>query len=157
MKNKVFTYKGFTGSVGVSFEDNCLYGKILFINDLVNYRADSPTELEQEFQAAVDDYLETCEECGLEPNKPFSGTFNVRIGPELHKKVALLSAQNDWKINQCVKEAITFFIKSQEINTVHHNHKHKYEHNFVFSFLDTLEQDEVENETCQVPKLRIVR
>jgi len=34
-------YKDFIGSVEVSLKDACLYGKILFINDLVTYQADS--------------------------------------------------------------------------------------------------------------------
>ena len=34
-------------------------GKILFISDLVTYEAQSPVELQKEFELAVDDYIET--------------------------------------------------------------------------------------------------
>jgi len=35
----------------------------------------------------VEDYLETCKALGREPQKVYKGVFNVRIEPELHKKV----------------------------------------------------------------------
>ena len=150
MKKNVFTYKGFSGSIGVSVEDNCLYGKILFINDLVNYRAETPADLENEFKAAVDDYLETCQELQLEPNKPFSGTFNVRLDPELHKKIALAAYQEDVSINQYIKDTLSGHIKQMNVNTVHHKHTHIYSYE-IEAPIPTLE-----SESCQKPKLRVV-
>jgi len=99
-------HKGFLGSIEVSFEDNCLHGKILFINDLVTYEAESPGQLEAEFKAAVEDYLATCKELGRAPNRPFSGSFNVRIGPELHQKLARYAAVKNTSINEIVKQAV---------------------------------------------------
>ncbi|NLF41700.1 MAG: type II toxin-antitoxin system HicB family antitoxin [Bacteroidales bacterium] len=118
-------HKGFLGSIEVSVEDDCLHGKILFIDDLVTYEADTPKGLKDEFVAAVDDYLETCRELGRQPNKPLSGTFNVRIGPELHQKLARYAVQNKNSINDEVKKAIAEHIekpKSQEIHKHFHNH-----------------------------------
>lgn len=115
----------------MSLEDNCLYGKILFIKDLVTYQSDNPAELEQEFKDAVDDYLETCAEIGVEPKQPFSGSFNVRIGPEAHEKLAMLAVSTDRKMNDVVKQAVTDIINNQK--EVHHHHhktiefKHRFE------------------------------
>ena len=64
-----FEYHGYYGSAEPSIEDNCLYGKILRINDLVLYEADTMTELHKAFTAAVDDYIETCRTIGKEPQK----------------------------------------------------------------------------------------
>ncbi|EJL6486938.1 type II toxin-antitoxin system HicB family antitoxin, partial [Vibrio cholerae] len=80
-------YKGFWGSCEVSFEDGILHGKIECINDLVTYEAATPVELEEAFHDSVDDYLETCEMLGKEPDKTMSGSFNIRVGSELHKKL----------------------------------------------------------------------
>ena len=44
MKNTL-EYKGYLGTVEYSNEDNCLYGKIIGIDDLVNYEAQSVEEL----------------------------------------------------------------------------------------------------------------
>jgi len=64
-------HAGYCGSAEISVEDGCLFGKILFINDLIMYSADSFPELKKEFQAAVEDYLETCQQVGKEAERPF--------------------------------------------------------------------------------------
>lgn len=53
----VLIYKGYVGSIEISLEDGCLYGKILGIRDLVLYEGNTLTELENDFRAAVDVYL----------------------------------------------------------------------------------------------------
>ena len=82
-------YKGFIGTVEVSEADDCLYGKLAHIIDLVTYEADTPRQLTQAFHAAVDDYLETCAELEKEPDQPFKGVFNVRTKPDLHRRLRM--------------------------------------------------------------------
>ena len=43
-------YKGYLGTVEYSSEDHCLYGKLAFIRDLVNYEAVNVDQLESEFR-----------------------------------------------------------------------------------------------------------
>jgi len=118
------TYKGYTGSVEISREDNLIFGKIECINDLVSYQAETPIELQAAFEEAVDDYLETCNEIGRTPDKEMSGTFQVRIGSELHKKVYLESVKLGTSLNDVIKiVARDFFNKEQEIH--YHNHLHQ--------------------------------
>lgn len=50
---KLLRYKGYYGSVEVSTEDNCLFGKLEFINPLVNYEGESVRELESSFKATL--------------------------------------------------------------------------------------------------------
>jgi predicted HicB family RNase H-like nuclease len=119
-------YKDFIGSVEVSLKDACLYGKILFINDLVTYQADSIKKIKEEFKAAVDDYIETCKELGIEPHKSFSGTFNVRIGPELHQKVALFATQKNIKINAVVIKSLEKYLDEPVLVQEIHNHTYNF-------------------------------
>jgi predicted HicB family RNase H-like nuclease len=112
MKNKCFEYKGFNGSVEASIEDGVLHGKILFVSDLVTYEADTIKDLDSEFKAAVDDYLETCKALDMPPCKPFKGSFNVRIGAQLHKDVAILAAKQDVSLNDFIKSALEKTVKS---------------------------------------------
>jgi len=102
----IFRYKGFVGSIEISIEDGCLHGKLLFINDLVNYEAQTPNQLQAEFEAAVEDYLATCKELGRAADKPFKGTFNIRVGSELHQKLAKHAALKHASINDIVKQAL---------------------------------------------------
>ncbi|MGD9107874.1 MAG: type II toxin-antitoxin system HicB family antitoxin [Gammaproteobacteria bacterium] len=102
----VFKYKNFIGSIEVSTQDKCLYGSVLYVNDLVTYEAKTVDALEKEFKKAVDDYLKTCKKLGREPLKSFNGTLNVRIGSALHKEAAEYAALHDMSINECIKNAL---------------------------------------------------
>ncbi|MGI9340113.1 MAG: type II toxin-antitoxin system HicB family antitoxin, partial [Psychrobacter sp.] len=87
MANKqYFSYKGYTGSIEVSTEDLCLFGKIQMIQDLVMYDGENLEELKLSFESAVDEYLEMCAEENKCPDKPCSGTFNVRMSESMHRK-----------------------------------------------------------------------
>jgi predicted HicB family RNase H-like nuclease len=104
-------YKGYFGSITASIADGCLHGKILFINDLVTYQAEGVPQLKVEFEAAVDDYLATCAQLGIEPKKPFNGSFNVRIGSSLHEQATLLATTEGRFLNDLVCEAVQGYVR----------------------------------------------
>jgi len=104
--SNILSYKGYTGSVEYSEEDEIFYGKIEFITDSVLYEGSSVEELKRNFQEAVEDYIEACSEIGKEPQKPFKGRILTRINPELHKKAALIALQKRISLNKFVEKAI---------------------------------------------------
>lgn len=120
MTDKVLKYKGFLGSIEIDIKANLLYGKILHINDLIDYNADSVAELEQEFKNAVDDYLELCQELGEEPQKSVSGTFNVRITPELHLRLIQSAAIKGETLNTYIKYALEAHLELKQTEVHHH-------------------------------------
>ncbi len=103
---KLLKYKGFYGSIEASLEDDCLYGKVEFIEPLINYEADSVHGLERAFKAAIDDYLTDCDTLGREPAKPYKGSFNVRVGSDLHKKALIAAKERSMNLNEFVKQSI---------------------------------------------------
>lgn len=117
MKN-ILQYKGYFTKIEYSVEDRILYGKIEGIKDLVNFESESVEDIEQEFKNAVDDYLELCQELGQEPDKTYSGTFNVRISPELHRAIALQAIRTGDSLNSTVEKAIDSFINDNTKQTV---------------------------------------
>lgn len=120
MSKKILEHKGFQGSVEFSLENNILFGKILHIDDLVTFEADNIKDLHDSFVESIEDYLETCKELGTEPNKPFSGTFNVRIGTSLHREVARHASREDKSINDVVREAIDCHLYGRHQEIHHH-------------------------------------
>lgn len=114
MKNYL-EFRGYQGTVEYSAEDNCLFGQIIGINDLVNYEALEVSELKKAFEEAVTDYLETCTELGKEPEKIFKGVFNVRTSKQVHKKLALLAARKNMKLNELATKAFTYLVDNEEI------------------------------------------
>ena len=55
---------------------------------------------------SLDDYFEFCRKKGRDPEKVFSGTLNLRMDRELHKKVNYLSEKTKKSINEIINEAI---------------------------------------------------
>ena len=103
-------YKGYFTNISFSVTDKVLHGKIEGIDDLVTFESESVTEIEKEFQNAVDDYIAFCEEIGKEPSKTYKGTFNVRIDPELHRAIATNALKNGMSLNQAVEKAIYQYV-----------------------------------------------
>ena len=100
-------YKGYTGSVEYSEEDNCLFGKVMGLSkDAITYEGQTVDELRQDFEGAVDDYLEGCAARGVAPSRPYSGTFNVRVSPEIHSTIAMLAQQAGISINAFVRQVL---------------------------------------------------
>lgn len=65
--NDILQYKNYYASVHFSSGDEVFFGKILGIDDLVNFEGASVKELKKSFREAVEDYLETCKEIGKTP------------------------------------------------------------------------------------------
>lgn len=99
-------HKGYSGSIEYSSEDGVLYGKVLGIKSLISFEGKSGRELEEDFIHAVDDYIDSCTSQGKSPEKPFKGSFNVRIPSELHAKAAILAMKNQMSLNGFVTESI---------------------------------------------------
>lgn len=108
--NNLLKYKNYMGSIEYSLEDRCLCGKILFIDDLVTYEGNTIDELEESFKYMVDDYLKTCKEIGKEPQKSYSGTFNVRVQPEVHQTLACIAKIKGMTLNDVVKDAFRNYV-----------------------------------------------
>ena len=107
-------YKGYLGSVEFSNEDDCFFGKILGINDLVTFDGNSVDEMKVSFHEAVDDYLDMCKRAGKQPEKTYKGSFNIRIDPELHRKASLLAQTQHMSLNRFIELSI-----SEKVNEFH--------------------------------------
>lgn len=102
----ILKYKDFIGTVAYSEEDDVFFGKIEGINGLVNFEGTSVAELKKAFHQAVDDYLAYCEEHNLKPEKSYTGVLNVRLSPEIHRRIALLAQSSGKTINSLIKDAV---------------------------------------------------
>jgi predicted HicB family RNase H-like nuclease len=75
-----------SGAVDFSAEDRVFHGRILGIDDVVNFEGATVDELERAFREAVDDYLALCEELGRAPDREYSGRIPLRIDDTLHRR-----------------------------------------------------------------------
>jgi len=106
-------YKGYEGTAEIDPEELICFGKIVCIDDLVTYEAQSPAQLQKEFEAAVDDYLQTCQKLGREPGKAFSGLFNVRVLPQQHRAAAARAMADGVSLNAVMGCALDAYLQDQ--------------------------------------------
>lgn len=81
------------------------------VRDMISYGGTTVRQLEKNFRDAVDEYLAMREETGEVPDKPFKGSFNVRIPQELHLRAARFAEENDRKLNGVVTEALSAYLE----------------------------------------------
>lgn len=105
MKNTI-EYKNYTGTVEFSEEDGVFFGKVIGIRSLISYEGTNAQELIEDFHGAVDAYLDICRYEGVEPEKAYKGSFNVRVSPELHKLAVIYATENQTTLNNFVEEAM---------------------------------------------------
>ena len=108
--NSTLEYKGYCTRIEFDADAMLLHGKIEGINDLVTFESEDSSRIEAEFHAAVDDYLDFCKEVGKEPEKEYRGLFNVRIRPDLHKRIAAEALKKNISMNALVEQAISSYV-----------------------------------------------
>lgn len=99
-------YRGYVGSVEFSENDGVFYGKVLGIHSLISYEGANAMELVDDFHGAVDDYLAMCKDEGIVPEVAYKGSFNVRITPQLHEKLAICAQNQGISLNKLVEQAL---------------------------------------------------
>lgn len=94
-------------TIEYSHDDKCFFGKLEMIDDIVTFEANAADELEINFQSVVDEYLLTYKELQKEPQKVYKGVFNVRIEPELHKKIYKEALKAEMSLNAFVQQTLS--------------------------------------------------
>ncbi len=99
-------YKGYIGKVEYDDEAGLFHGEVINLRDVITFAGETVQELRQAFQESVEDYLAFCAERGEEPEKPFSGTFTVRLPPELHRAIAVQAKLSNKSLNSWLGDVL---------------------------------------------------
>lgn len=102
----MMTYKGFIGSVEYDDEAHIFSGEVINTRTVITFQGTTVDEIENAFHDSVDDYLEWCKEDGIEPEKPYSGKFNVRLTPLFHSQVAIAARKMNMSLNSFVEKSL---------------------------------------------------
>jgi len=102
----VLNCKGFIGSVHFSADDLIFYGKIEGITDLITFEGETVKELTEAFHYMIDEHIKDCKAENISPEKSYKGSFNIRLTPELHKRIADSAKIQGVSINKFVYKAL---------------------------------------------------
>jgi len=99
-------YNGYLGFVEYDSDAKIFHGEVINAKDVITFQGVSVEEIETSFRESVDDYIQWCISEGVEPEKPYSGRFNLRLSPELHREVAVTAKKMKLSINGFVEKAL---------------------------------------------------
>lgn len=102
----MLNYKGYIGHVEFDDEAEIFAGEVINTKDVITFQSDTAHGLKQAFVDSIEDYLEFCKERNENPEKPFSGKFNLRIPPELHREAYVAARQSGQSLNSWVCDVL---------------------------------------------------
>jgi predicted HicB family RNase H-like nuclease len=74
--------------------------------DVIAFQGKSVAQLKRAFKDSVDDYLAFCASRKEQPEKPFSGSFLVRMAPEMHRRMAAEARREGKSLNAYAVERL---------------------------------------------------
>lgn len=111
----MMNYKGYIGNVEYDDVNRVFTGSVINTKTVITFHGITVDEIEREFKTSVDDYLEWCMEDGVEPEKPYSGKFNVRFSPELHQQAAVGAKILGISLNSFVEKSVRDELKAMSV------------------------------------------
>ncbi len=99
-------YKGYEAVIEYDEIDRLFFGRVINTKDVISFDGTTVDELQQSFETVIDEYLEDCKQEGKEPDKAYSGQFNLRISPELHRKISIEAKKKSLSLNSFIEQAL---------------------------------------------------
>jgi predicted HicB family RNase H-like nuclease len=106
-------YKGYEAIVEFDDEAEIFHGEVINTRDVITFQGCSIDELKQAFYDSVEDYLDFCRERKEEPDKPFSGNFQVRINPDLHRKITTQAKKEGQSLNSWIEKCLLYKVQER--------------------------------------------
>lgn len=107
--DKILEYKGYHTKILYDDESKTFFGKITDIDDLVTFESQSENEIVNEFQAAVDDYLEYCREVGKFPKKKYR---QISVTQEIYSRLSEKAVAIGIPLNLAIEQAFNKYLEN---------------------------------------------
>jgi predicted HicB family RNase H-like nuclease len=101
------TYKGYSAVLEVDLDAGELFGRTVGMRDVITFQGKTIDDARRSFEESIDFYLACCQEEKRRPDRPYSGRFNVRIAPEVHRRLAILAESRGQSLNELVSAALS--------------------------------------------------
>lgn len=99
-------YKEYKAVIEFDEEAELFHGEVITTKDVITFQGTNVEDLKQAFVDSVDDYLSWCKERGEEPDRTFSGKFNLRISPDIHRELTYLARKQNKSLNNFIAEKL---------------------------------------------------
>ncbi|MBF0306759.1 MAG: type II toxin-antitoxin system HicB family antitoxin [Alphaproteobacteria bacterium] len=92
MLTNVLNYQGYYAEFGYDESADAFHGRVIGLNDVIDFYGRTVDELKAAFKASVDDYLDWCREEGEEPEKAWAGKMTLRPSDEQRRRYFVAAA-----------------------------------------------------------------
>jgi len=99
-------HDGYVATIELDEEAGLFHGEVINTRDVLTFQGRTLDELRTAFADTIADYVEWCHERGKEPERPYSGTFTVRLSPDLHRRIAIAAARAGKSVNGFVSDTL---------------------------------------------------
>ena len=100
-------YKGYTGCIEYDEGSSSFLGTVMGLHrDGILFEGGTVAEIKRDFEESIDEYLESCAQRGIEPEKPYSGKLVLRMASDLHGEAALKAAELGISLNEFINRAV---------------------------------------------------
>ena len=100
------SYQGYIARIEPDLDDGVLVCRVINTRDIIGFHGQTISEAIKSFHAVIDEYIEDCQQRVIDPNKPYSGKFNLRLPPDLHNEIASATAKSGKSLNQWVVDRL---------------------------------------------------
>lgn len=105
MRN-IMNINGYKAIIAFDPETELFRGEFIGLNGGADFYADNVAQLKQEGELSLKVFLEMCEEKGIEPFKQYSGKFNIRLSPKLHKAAVIAATAKNLSLNEWISQTL---------------------------------------------------
>lgn len=99
-------YKDYIARVDYDQDRETFHGRVVNLKHVISFEGKTSAVLEKEFAASVDFYLNLCKRKNVEPERPFSGNFVLRVEPAIHRMIAVAAEREGQSVNSWAKHVL---------------------------------------------------
>lgn len=108
----IMNIDGYQAVLSYDPEIEMFRGEFVMLNGGADFYAKDIDNLRREGKISLQTFRALCEKKGVDPVKKFSGKFNVRLNPELHRKAVSAAMAKGKSLNQLVAGALEHEIET---------------------------------------------
>ena len=97
---------GYVARISYDEEIDSFFGEVINTSNVMTFCGRSVEELKREMATSIEAHLEACRAKGVEPSRPYSGKFNVRLSPAEHARIAGAAAAAGKSMNAWIADIL---------------------------------------------------
>lgn len=102
----IMTHGPYVAEIEYDEEVGNFHGRTINLSDVLTFHGESAKALQKSFAETVAFYLKTCKDEGVEPAKPYTGKFVLRLSPDVHRAAAIAAASAGKSLNAWIAEKV---------------------------------------------------